>query len=151
MGVDYIDILLLHCVFAPKWDEVYKPQMDVLSEAKAKKTIGMLGLSCHSLETIQITIKCPWVDVAMVRVNPASTRMDADTSVIVPLLAQMKAAGKGLVGIKVLGEGQLVDTIDDALRFALDKSQLDCFSIGCESRAEFLDNFDRIAKVGQPA
>jgi len=63
----------------------------------------------------------------------------------------MKAAGKGLVGIKVLGEGQLVDTIDDALRFALDKSQLDCFSIGCESRAEFLDNFDRIAKVGQPA
>jgi predicted aldo/keto reductase-like oxidoreductase len=149
MGVDYIDILLLHCVFAPKWDELYKPQMDVLSEAKSKKTVGMLGLSCHSLEAIQIAAKCPWVDVAMVRVNPASTRMDADTGAVLPLLGQLKAAGKGLVGIKVLGEGQLVDKIDDALRFALTNSQVDCFSIGCESRAEFLDNFDRIAKAGQ--
>jgi predicted aldo/keto reductase-like oxidoreductase len=151
MGVDYIDILLLHCVFAPKWDELYKPQMDVLSEAKAKKTIGMLGLSCHSLDCIQITIKCPWVDVAMVRVNPASTRMDGDTEVILPLLGQLKAAGKGLVGIKVLGEGSLVDKIDDALQFALTKSQLDCFSIGCESQAQVLDNINRIAKVGQTA
>jgi len=110
-----------------------------------------LGLSCHSVEAIQITAKCPWVDVAMVRINPAGTRMDGDTDTILPLIAQVKAAGKGLVGMKTLGEGQLVDKIDDALRFALNKSQVDCFSIGCESQAEFLDNFDRIAKVGQPS
>jgi predicted aldo/keto reductase-like oxidoreductase len=151
MGVDYIDIVLLHCVFAPKWDELYKPQMDVLSEAKAKKTVGMLGLSCHSLDCIQITTKCPWVDVAMVRINSASTRMDGDTEEILALIAQLKAAGKGLVGMKTLGEGQLVDKIDDALKFALTKSGVDCFSIGCESQEQFLDNFNRIAKVAQPA
>jgi len=150
MGVDFIDIVLLHCVFAPKWDEVYKPQMDVLSEAKANKKIGMLGLSAHSVETLQIAAKTPWVDVCLARINAAGIRMDGETDTILPLLAALKAAGKGLIGMKTLGEGQLVDKIDDALKFALTKSTADCFTIGCESQAEFLDNFNRIEKVAQP-
>ena len=151
MGVDFIDIVLLHCVFAPKWDEVNKPQMDVLSEAKDKKLIRSVGLSCHSVDTMKLAAKSPWLDIFMGRINPASTRMDADTATIMPLLADLKAKGKGIVGIKVLGEGTLVEHLDDALRFVVTKDLVHCFSIGCESRAEFLDNFDRIAKVSQPS
>jgi len=151
MGVDYIDIVLLHCVFVPKWDEVNKPQMDVLSEAKEKKLIRSVGISCHSVDTMKIAINSPWLDICMARINPASTRMDADTSTIMPLLAELKAKGKGIVGMKVLGEGTLVEHLDDALRFAVTKDLVHCFSIGCESRAEFLDNFARIAKVSQPS
>jgi predicted aldo/keto reductase-like oxidoreductase len=151
MGVDYIDIVLLHCVFVPKWDEVNKPMMDVLSEAKEKKLIRSVGISCHSLDTMKIAINNPWLDICMVRINPASTRMDADTATMLPLLAELKAKGKGIVGMKVLGEGQLVENLDDALRFAVTKDAVHCFSIGCESRAEFLDNFTRIAKVSQPS
>ena len=39
MGTDYIDIVLLHSVVAPQWDQALKPQMDVLAEAKEKKLI----------------------------------------------------------------------------------------------------------------
>jgi hypothetical protein len=63
----------------------------------------------------------------------------------------MKANGKGIIGMKVLGEGQLTDRLDEALRFAVTKDAVHCFTIGCESRAEFQDNFDRIPKVSQPA
>jgi predicted aldo/keto reductase-like oxidoreductase len=77
--------------------------------------------------------------------------MDADTPTIMPLLADLKAKGKGIVGMKVLGEGTLVENLDAALRFAVTKDLVHCFSIGCESRAEFLDNFARIAKVSQPS
>jgi hypothetical protein len=76
--------------------------------------------------------------------------MDADTATMMPLMAELKAKGKGIVGMKILGEGQLVENLDDALRFAVTKDLVHCFSIGCESRAEFLDNFNRIPKVSQP-
>jgi predicted aldo/keto reductase-like oxidoreductase len=151
MGVDYIDIVLLHCVFAPKWDEVYKPQMDVLAEAKENKLVRSLGISCHSVDTMKIAANSKWLDICMARINPASVRMDADTPTMLPLLADLKAKGKGIIGMKVLGEGQLVENIDDALRFAVTKDLVHCFSIGCESRAEFLDNFNRIPKVSQPS
>ena len=51
--------------------------------------------------------------------------------------------------MKVLGEGQLADRVDEALRFAVTKDAVHCFTLGCESRAEFEGNFARIAKVSQ--
>jgi hypothetical protein len=64
----------------------------------------------------------------------------------------MKAGGKGTIGIKVLGEGSLTDgnAHNDALRYALAKDALNCFSIGCESLAEVLDNMKRIEKLAVP-
>ena len=47
MGVDYIDIVLLHAQAAPNWPEVSKGPMDVLSEAKEKKLVRSVGISCH--------------------------------------------------------------------------------------------------------
>jgi predicted aldo/keto reductase-like oxidoreductase len=87
----------------------------------------------------------------MARINPAGIRMDAATDAVLPVLAEMKANGKGIIGMKVLGEGQLRDRMDEALRFAVTQDAVHCFTIGCESRAEFMDNFSRIAKVSQPA
>jgi predicted aldo/keto reductase-like oxidoreductase len=151
MGTDYIDIVLLHSVVVPQWDEALKPQMDVLAEAKEKKLIRAVGISCHSVETMKIAAKCPWLDVCMARINPAGARMDADTETILPILAEMKANGKGIIGMKVLGEGTLADRVDEALRFAVTKDAVHCFTIGCESRGQFEENFNRIAKVSQPS
>jgi predicted aldo/keto reductase-like oxidoreductase len=151
MGVDYIDIVLLHSVFVPKWDVANKPQMDVLSEAKEKKIVRSLGISAHSLEALQISAKSPWLDVCLTRINPAGLRMDADVATIVAVLAEMKANGKGIIGMKIFGEGELVDKRDEALRYAVTRDIVHCFTIGCESRAEFQDNFARIPKVSQPS
>jgi predicted aldo/keto reductase-like oxidoreductase len=88
----------------------------------------------------------------MARINPAGERMDAEVETVLPLLKQVKANGKGIIGIKVLGEGTLVDDrLDEALRFALTKSPMHCFSIGCESLKELQDNVSRIEKLAVPA
>ena len=59
----------------------------------------------------------------------------------------MKAAGKGVIGMKILGAGQLRDHSDEALQYALSLSHdcVDCFTIGSESAAEFLDLTKRLA------
>jgi predicted aldo/keto reductase-like oxidoreductase len=135
----------------PQWDEKDKGAMDVLSEAKQKKIVRTVGISCHSVAAMKVAAKSPWLEVCMTRINPAGIRMDAATDEVLPILAEMKANGKGIIGMKVLGEGQLRDRMDEALRFAVTQDAVHCFTIGCESRAEFMDNFSRIAKVSQPA
>jgi len=151
MGTDYIDIVLLHSRMSPTWDQQDKGPMEVLAEAKERKLVRTVGISCHSMEAMKVAAKSPWLDVCLARINQFGVRMDGDTDEVLPLLAELKAAGKGIIGMKVIGEGQLRNRMDDALRYAVTKNAVDCFTVGCESRQEFNDNFNRIARVSQPA
>ena len=153
LGTDYIDVLLLHTRLSPTWDKDDKESMDVMAEAKDKKILRAVGISCHSVEAIQVASKHPWLDVFMARLNPAGERMDDSPGVVLPLVKQAKANGKGTIGIKVLGEGSLTDGEyhDKALRYALEKDALHCFSIGCESLDDVTDNIARIEKLAVPA
>jgi aryl-alcohol dehydrogenase-like predicted oxidoreductase len=151
MGTDYIDIVLLHSRMSPKWDELDKGLMDMLSEAKQAKKVRAVGISCHSVEAMKVAAKSPWLDVCLCRLNPAGLRMDAPTEQVLPLVADMKANGKGLIAMKVLGEGQLRERVDEALRFAVTKDAVHSFTIGVESRDELKDLIARIPKVSQPA
>jgi 1-deoxyxylulose-5-phosphate synthase len=153
LGTDYIDILLLHTRMSPTWHEDDKGSMEVMAAAKEKKILRSVGISCHSVEAMQVASKNPWLDICMVRLNPAGERMDDSPEVVLPIVKQAKANGKGTIGIKVLGEGYLVEgkSHDDALRYALTKDALCCFSIGCESLKEVEDNIARIEKLKIPA
>ncbi len=151
MGTDYIDIVLLHSRISAKWVDLDKGPMNVLSEAKEQRLVRSVGISCHSMEAMKLAATSPWLDICLTRLNQFGIRMDGDTDEVLPLIADMRVAGKGLIAMKVLGEGQLRNRVDDALRFAVTKDAVHCFTIGCESRAEFKHNFDRIPKVSQPA
>ena len=65
--------------------------------------------------------------------------MDADVPTIIALLKETRAAGKGVVGMKILGQGGLRNKAAEALQFALAQDCLDAFTIGSESRAEMED------------
>ncbi len=151
MGTDYIDIILLHSRVSDQWEELDKPLMDVLSEAKQQGKVGQVGVSCHSLEAMEAAAVSKWLDVCLCRINPAGERMDASPEEVMPVMKKLKAAGKGVIGMKVLGEGQLTDRMDECITFALNKSPAHCFTIGCESKNEVKDNIDRIARLGKTA
>jgi aryl-alcohol dehydrogenase-like predicted oxidoreductase len=151
MGTDYIDILLLHSRMSSKWDELDKGPMEVLSEAKEKKIVRTVGISCHSVGAMEIAIKNPWLEVCLARINSMSSRMDVPTPDMLKLLARLRAAGKGIIGMKILAEGQMRDRVDEALRFTLTQGAVDAFTIGMESRAELKDMRERIIKNSQPA
>jgi diketogulonate reductase-like aldo/keto reductase len=53
MGTDYIDIVLLHCLEKPSWEEEMRPYMDALADAKQKKQIRAVGVSCHNLGALK--------------------------------------------------------------------------------------------------
>jgi predicted aldo/keto reductase-like oxidoreductase len=151
MGTDYIDIVLLHARMSPKWDELDKGCMDVLSAAKQAKKVRAVGISCHSVAAMGVAAKSPWLDVCLCRLNYAGIRMDDTVDAVTPALAGLRAAGKGVLAMKVLGEGQLRDKLDDALRFAVTKDLVHAFTVGVESKDDLKDLLARIPKVSQPA
>jgi len=147
LGTDYLDVCLMHCLTEGDWTERYKGVMDVFSEAKAKGIIRAHGCSCHSIEALRAAAKSPWVEVDLVRINPIGSHMDADPDTVVSVLREMKAAGKGIVGMKILGQGDMRGRQDEALNFALSLGVLDAFTIGAESKAEQEDLIRRIASA----
>lgn len=77
--------------------------------------------------------------------------MDSDPNTVVNVLRKMKANGKGVIGMKILGEGGLRNRVDEALRFALSLDCVDCFTIGPENRNELADLLKRIPAASQRA
>lgn len=139
IGTDYLDIVLLHCMMDENWPERKKGAMEYLSEAREKGIIRTHGVSCHTLGALKTAAKHPWVQVDLARINPAGVAMDADPATVISVLREMKAAGKGIIGMKILGAGRLRNRVDECLQYALALDCVDCFTIGAESRAEMLD------------
>lgn len=144
IGTDYLDIVLLHAETRGDWPERRKGAMDTLSEAREKKIVRTHGISCHSLDALRTAARTPWVHVDLARINPEGVLMDADPATVISVLREMKAAGKGVIGMKVLGEGRLRTRVDEMLRFVLGLGCVDCFTLGFESRQEFTDLVGRI-------
>ncbi len=145
LGVDYIDVVLIHCTVEDDWTTRYRGAMDVLSEAKQKGEIRAHGVSCHSLVALKAAAASPWVDVDLVRLNPIGSHMDADPETVIGVIKEMRAKGVGIVGMKILGQGDLRDKPQEAIRYALSTGVLDSFTIGAESEREQRDLVRRVA------
>jgi 1-deoxyxylulose-5-phosphate synthase len=144
LNTDYLDIVLMHCLEDGNWTTKYRGAMDVLSEAREKGIIRAHGCSCHTLAALRTAAKSPWVQVDFARINPIGSHMDGDPEAVVSVLREMKAGGKAVVGMKILGQGDMRDRVDEALKYALGLGVLDAFTIGAESRPEQLDLIRRI-------
>ncbi len=145
LGTDYLDVCLMHCVTETDWTERFRGAMDVLSEAKQKGIIRAHGCSCHSIEALRAAAKSPWVEIDFARINPIGSHMDADPATVVSVLKEMKSAGKAVVGMKILGQGDLANRQDEAIKYALSLGILDAFTIGAESKQQQEDLIRRIS------
>ena len=145
LGTDYLDICLMHSLTEPDWTTRYRGVMDIFEDAKQKGIIRAHGCSCHSIEALRAAAKSPWVEVDFARINPIGSHMDADPETVVGVLRSMKAAGKAVVGMKILGQGDLAHRQDEAIKYALSLGILDAFTIGAENKQEQQDLVRRIA------
>lgn len=142
MKTDYIDLVLLHCVVSPKWPEECRKYMDTLSKLKEQGKVRAVGVSCHSLEALAACATEPWVDSVHTRINPYGMSMDGKPEEVVPVLQKIHAAGKGVVGMKIIGEGRLRNDEEKRLasiKYALTLGCVDVLNVGCESVAEMDD------------
>ncbi len=151
VDTDYFDIILMHCMTHGNWNETRKYYMDALSKAKQDGIIKKVGVSCHNFAALEEAAVNPWVDVIMARLNPFGTSMDGTPEAVNAVLAKAKANGKGVIGMKIFGEGKHVtdDERQKSITFALTEGNMHCMTLGLESEAQLDDAVKRVmAQVG---
>jgi predicted aldo/keto reductase-like oxidoreductase len=154
---DYVDSLLIHCMIKDGWTEDFKHVMDAMDEAKDKKWIRAKGVSCHSLPALRTAVASDWIDVHLVRVNPQGRRTDGeeesvwndDLHDITPVVAQLKnmrARNRGVIGMKIIGNGEFLTPEDreKSIRFAMSRPELDAVVIGFKSQSEINEAIRRM-------
>jgi aryl-alcohol dehydrogenase-like predicted oxidoreductase len=145
LGVDYIDIVLLHCMQKTGWPTENQGSMEYLMKAKEEKIIRAHGTSCHGMDPLHVSAKNPFVEVDLARINPEGLIMDDHKpDEVASVLEEMHNAGKGIVGMKILGEGRIntPERKDASLRYVLGLGTVDAFIIGFQST----DQIDDILK-----
>ena len=150
LQTDYIDGVQLHCVSAGNWNTEQSDYMTSLDKLKQKGIIRSHGLSCHGLPAIVTAVREPWVDTAHVRINPYGVSMDDKLENVEPVVKQLHQAGKGVIGMKILGQGKLVENDeqkDNCYQYILHLGAVDVLDIGMDKTSDILDNESRIRKV----
>jgi len=147
LGTDYLDIILLHAVTDPEWNQKLKGAMEALEEAKENGILRAHGVSCHSIGALETAADEPWVDVDLARFNPGGARMDADVPTVQKVLTRMKSNGKAIIAMKVYGCGQLLDKKDECLQFQTGSKFIDAFTLGLESYEQFKDIQKRLPEA----
>ncbi|MEI7729977.1 MAG: aldo/keto reductase [Verrucomicrobiota bacterium] len=155
-NTDYVDSLLIHCMIKDGWTDGYKRIMDGFNEAKEKKWIRSKGVSCHSLPALRAANESSWTEVHLVRVNPQAVWIDGPEQAvnksgdnIDPVMAELKAMhakGRGIIGMKIIGNGQFTNAEDreKSIRFAMSRPEIHSVVIGFKSKAEIDEAIQRM-------
>jgi len=145
---DYVDSMLIHCMVSNRWTDDLKRMMDAFDEAEEKKWIRAKGVSCHSLPALRAATASDWTEVHLVRVNPQARHIDGmeeawdksghDVAPVIAELKTMRAKGRGVIGMKIIGDGDFTQPEDreKSIRFAMSRPELDAVVIGFKSTAE---------------
>jgi aryl-alcohol dehydrogenase-like predicted oxidoreductase len=150
LGVDMIDIVLLHCMQKANWPAENQGSMDYLMKAREEGIIRAHGTSCHGMDPLNTAARNPFVQVDLARINPEGLIMDdKKPDEVASRLEEMRNAGKGVIGMKIFGEGRMKEPErrDASLRFVLGLGTVNAFIIGFESAAQVDDTFTRVEKA----
>ncbi len=150
LGVEMIDIVLLHCMQKTAWPAEHTGAMEYLAEAKAAGLVRAHGTSCHGMDPLRTSAKHPFVEIDLARINPEGLIMDdKQPEVVASELQEMHDRGVGVVGMKILGEGRITDADrkDASLRFVLGLGTVDAYIIGFESTDQVDDILARTEKA----
>ena len=159
-NTDYIDSLLVHCMTRDTWTDQWKRVMDAFNEAKEKKWIRAKGVSCHSLPALRAATASDWTEVHLVRVNPQGSHTDGEVADwsgsihhdISPVMQEIKtthAKGRGVIGMKIIGNGSFTDQVDreKSIRFAMACKEIDAVVIGFTSTQQIDEAIGRMNRV----
>ena len=158
---DYIDVMQIHCMQNNQWTREFEAAMESLAKLKKAGLIRAHGISSHSNAATELAAETEWCDVVHVRINSEGLAMDgppenaATVTEGVRVTKKVHDAGKGVIAMKVLGEGRGKMANDSDLRkkstkFVQGLGSVHVMVVGfteTEHIAEFVANVD-VASTG---
>lgn len=159
LNTDYVDSLLVHCMTSGRWVEQWKRVMEAFDVAQERQWIRAKGVSCHTLPALRDAVTSDWSEVHLVRVNPQGSYTDGEedhwdsrNNDIAPVMQQIKtmhAKGRGVIGMKICGNGTFTnpDDRERSIRFAMSQPGINAVVIGFKNRQEIDEAIERINRA----
>jgi hypothetical protein len=149
LKTDYLDLVLLHCVEAANWPTVLEKQMAILASLRRRASFAPTAFLPFARRP-QGRHRITWVDSVHSRINPYGIKMDGPADQVAPVLKQIRAKGKGVVGMKIIGEGELrndEERKEKSIHFPFAQGLVDMVTVGFEKTTELDDFATRVKRT----
>ncbi len=144
---EYFDIMLLHVQHTATWPSDSMRWQDGILEMEHRDAVRAHGASVHSLPALRLVPENKWLEIAMIRMNHKGAHMDGpdyhfhgagDVTEVVEHVHQARAAGLGVISMKLIGEGSFTDRSDrqQSMRFAFQHAGVQAVTVGYKSTSE---------------
>ena len=151
---DYIDVVQIHCMDNDRWTQDWEAAMESLERAKKAGLIRAHGISSHSFSATEKAAETAWCDTVHVRINSEGMNMDGTVDDNVRLLKKTHDAGKGIIAMKVLGEGKMGNDPEmrkKSTRFVMDLGTVNVMIIGFTEKEHITEFVTNVAALSKPA
>jgi aryl-alcohol dehydrogenase-like predicted oxidoreductase len=133
---DYIDLVQIHCMTDKNWTSKNEEAMASLARLKEKGLIRAHGVSTHSNAAVEHAAQTVWCDTIHVRINSEGMNMDGPrdnpaqrVEESVRAIQTAHNAGKGIIAMKVLGEGKMSGDYELRKKSTNFVKNLDCVDV----------------------
>jgi len=137
IGTDYIDVFLLHEQESIHTIRGHFPAIEYLKRAKKEGKVRAIGISTHRVDGVKGFLETKDLDVIHPIIN--KTGLGIHDGSIEDMLYQVKLAydmGRGIYGMKPLGGGHLIQSIEEAFDFVRKIPYIHSIAIGMQSYDE---------------
>jgi predicted aldo/keto reductase-like oxidoreductase len=131
LGRHRIEIMLCHGARNPFTEDLWGPTLETLVAARENGTVGMVGLSTHSIQSVLDAARHPGIDVIHPLINMTGMGIiDGTAEQMLEAISEAHSAGKFIYAMKSLAGGNLVGDRESALRFVFGQKKIDAVMVG---------------------
>ena len=145
LGRDYIDIYMLHEQESRHTFRGHYEAIEYLLKMKEKGIIRAFGISTHRIEAVRDSLDFPEIDIVFPIINYTGIGIeDGSQKEMEDAVNRAHNAGKGMMGMKPLGGGNLLSDTDACFDYVLGLESVDSIALGMQNTDEVIYN---VAKV----
>ncbi len=145
LDTDYIDVFLLHEQESKHTIRGHYEAIEYFLRAKEKGIIRAFGISTHRIEAVLAANQYSEIEVIHPIINKLGIGIqDGSVNEMIDALKISYDCGKGIYGMKPLGGGHLIKSVEEAVDFVRKIPYLHSFAMGMQSEDEVDANINLI-------
>jgi predicted aldo/keto reductase-like oxidoreductase len=142
MGVEYVDIFLLHAARAnADVFEVREGALQCLLDYKQKGLIKAVGISAHNVKAVEAAAERKEIDVVFPLINKIGRGiLEGTTEDMERAIELCRRKGKGIYLMKALGGGTMIADFESSMEYAMKLQGGYCIAVGMVNKEEAVYN-----------
>ena len=145
MGLESLDVLLLHGARLADPFTEREAVFDELCRMKEEGLVKAIGLSCHYISGIRDAARNPDVDVIHPLINRTGMGiLDGSAEEMAAAIALAASAGKGVYAMKALAGGNFISSARESISWVMGVEGVHAIALGMLSEAEIEANIELV-------